>query len=278
MTDYKYWDLQQGQVIALGDEDSPPISTLVEAFQKQGLDAATDAIVLRGYLGRSDIVRRILKYLVKAQETTASKPETTAVGTVVEAGKYVANADLTPPGASVTWPAIGRDPTKAQLEALKNEEIADLEKGLTDVGAESGAIAEIIAAVKELEPKAREHIPWRLYLTPRLDTYVDFHRSSLLAYRRDARTERQDACTVWLRVFDPDTTLPIAYRVVRESMLGPSFAQWLDGAVVDDYVEQGGAVGTAWGDQSAVFGRKVGTGTGCAVFGRKSGTGTVCGE
>ena len=40
----------------------PPESSLVEAFEGQDVTAA-DAIVLRGYLGRSDIIRRTREYL-----------------------------------------------------------------------------------------------------------------------------------------------------------------------------------------------------------------------
>ena len=102
-------------------------------------------------------------------------------------------------------------------------------------GQDLAVIEFLISSLNRIEGIAQPHIPWRLYLTPRLDRYVDFHRSSLLAYRRESRAERQDACTVWLRMFEEGGRLPIPYRVVHETTLGPSFATWLGGQVVDDY-------------------------------------------
>jgi hypothetical protein len=251
--------LQRGEVIALKPGEDPPISTLVRAFQEQGVNAATDAIVLRGYLGRSDIIRRTLDYLEHAQ----GLGENLVLGAVEN---LAATVDQPPKEGD---PNLGMN---ARLDALQ----ARLVK---DKGAATTAIKSFIESIRAFAAAAPDEIPWRLYLTPRLDSYVDFHRRSLLAYRREAKAERYDACTVWLRIFEEGGSVPIPYRVVQETMLGPSFALWLDGAVVDDYVEQGGS-GSAWGDQSAVFGGgRYPTGKKCGVLGGgRYPTGARCGE
>jgi hypothetical protein len=149
---------------------------------------------------------------------------------------------------------------------------------LLEIARRNGDPEEEIDRIKEqvqnLAPAA-EHI-LRIYLTPRLDCYVDFHRTCLVGWRYEAKAERQDAITVWLRAYD-DGLVPIPYRVVQETRIGPSFDAYLGGDLIDDYLGQAGSVSTAWGDQSAAFGRKPGTGTVCGAFGRKPGTGTVCG-
>ena len=110
-------------------------------------------------------------------------------------------------------------------------------------------IEDLIDGLNGVRGPAHPHIPWRLYLTPRLDRYVDFHRSSLIAWRQEPKTERQDACTVWLRVFEQGAQVPIPYRLVSETTLVPSFATWINGQLVDDYADES-ASGGAWGDQT----------------------------
>ena len=64
------------------------------------------------------------------------------------------------------------------------------------------------------------------------------------------RPERQDTFTVWLRVFERAAQVPIPYRVVQETRIGPSFAAYLGGDLIDDYLGQPGSASSAWGDQS----------------------------
>ena len=84
-------------------------------------------------------------------------------------------------------------------------------------------------------------MPWRLYLTPRLDRYVDFHRSSLIAWRQEPKAERQDACTVWLRVVREGRAGSDPLPAGQETILVPSFATWIGGELVDDYLDQSAA-------------------------------------
>src|SRR5262245_51992855 len=55
-----------GTVQVLSGNEVPPTSTLVDAFTALG-ERAADAIVLRGYLGRSTIFQRALDYLERAR-------------------------------------------------------------------------------------------------------------------------------------------------------------------------------------------------------------------
>jgi hypothetical protein len=228
-----------GRVERPNPDEPPRISSLVRIFDGQA-DRASDAIVLRGYLGRSNLLERARAYLERA------KPH----------GSFKVNP--------------------ADLEKLKTA-VRDLPDGGE---LELNSLIEIIKIVGDL---AKSQIPWRLYLSPGLDSFVDFHFSDMLAYRHEPKTEHRDASTVWLRLYaDPSSgagQVPIPYRVVHESMLGPSFAQWVGGELIDDYLGQPGSVSTAWGDQSSVFGGRPGTGVKCGVFGGgRPGTGVRCGE
>lgn len=193
-------------------EGTPPISSLVRALDTEEL--LEEALVLRGYLGRSNIVERASQYLDRAKAAAPSKE-------------------------------------KKAIENLKNQ-------------------------LSSARDNAEKHVPWRLYLTPRLDTYVDFHETDLIAWRPEVKPDRKDAFTVWLRVFTGEQK-PIPYRLIHETRIGPTFGAYLGGELIDDYLDQSGSVSTAWADQSAAFARKPGTGTVCGLFERKPGTGTVCG-
>jgi hypothetical protein len=268
-----------GQVRTLSDGGPPPISTLVTAFQEQHQDAV-DAIVLRGYLGRSDILTRTREYLRRAKaaevrkagatavesvvseiESWKGKPPKQAAAAVVESlvtsvGEWAAGAGDAPGDRAATSPAAG--PAMSPADEIQR----------------------LIDALDAQEELAKRHTPWRLYLTPLLDRYVDFHLSSLLAYRSEPTRERYDMVTVWLRIFEEASQVTVPYRVVQVTNIGPSFAAYLGGDLIDDYLGPSGTGGSAWGDQSSVFGGgKPGTGTRCGVFfGGKPGTGTRCGE
>jgi hypothetical protein len=159
-------------------------SNLVTAFSGD-IGSAADAVVLRGYLGRSTIVERILEFLDIALRTGSPK---------------------------------------AEIEAVRTG---------------------VIALAKEAE----EHYPRRVYLTPRLDRYVDFHPSCCVCAEPETQPGREDAVTVWLRPLD-DHRIPIPYRLVQETKIGPSYAAYLGGQLVDDYLEQSGPTNTAWGEQA----------------------------
>lgn len=300
-----YWrDYQQGEVRALRPGQDPPISSLVAAFQGQDVNPA-DAIVLSGFLGRSDILKRVRDYLERAKRIAEAKASGAALSGLA-AGLAEPNAALNKirakadqehraeGAAAVRAEALDAGVSDATTDelvtyhletapqatvdeiaewlvdnaALDAEGARDLAARLTEERAARLAASNIagidglLAGLERVKETAEPHIPWRLYLTPSLDTWVDFHRSSLLAFRREARSERQDACTVWLKAFEEGRRDPIPYRVVHQSVLGPSFATYLGGEVLDDYLGQSSS-GGAWGDQ--VYG------------GGKPGTGITCG-
>jgi hypothetical protein len=220
--------------------NEPPTSSLVEALGTE--DYPADAIVLRGYLGRSDILQRAHDYLERAKNSAAAKKDKAAADERVAA--------------------------RGQSAATKEKD---------EAAAEERSIQGLIGDLDRLTPAAQPHVPWRIYLTPQLDAYLDFHLTDLIAYRREPRTERRDTCTVWLRAFTYEGK-PTLYRVIQESRIGPSFAAYLGGDLVDDYLGPGWA-SSAWGDQSTVFAGKPGTGVRCGVFGGgRPGTGTRCAE
>ncbi len=226
---------EPGTVWTLENNEPAPRSSLVRAFEDAD-ERPADAIVLRGYLGRSDFFKRTRDYLERAKNIEIAKARDT--------------------------------------QADRNLEICDDEPQTARIG----DVQSLIDHLDEVRGLADPHVPLRLYLTPSLDSYVDFHRSCVLALRREPRPERRDTFTVWLRVFDLGSQMPVPYRVVQETNIGPSFAAYLGGDLIDDYLGASGSSSSAWGDQSTVFGRKPGTGVQCAVFGRKPGTGVRCGE
>jgi hypothetical protein len=308
----EYWDdYKEGEVRALEPYEDPPTSSLVDAFRGKDVTAA-DSIVLRGYLGRSDILQRALAYLTRARQSAEAKlvdailgvwatadPKSTpqglmkealaartaalrpsadelaALATAAEAKAKAANVDETVCAHLATMIRAAQDAQAlancaryAKEEALKagcSEDAANDVAGPIEDAVTRLDIARTTKYIEDLEGAETEAlplIPWRLYLTPRLDTYVDFHRSDLIAYRREPKAERQDACTIWLRIFQGGGRDPIPYRVVHETVLGPSFATWLGGDMVDDYFGSGSS-GGAWGDQSAFGGGKPSTGIHC---------------
>ena len=104
----------------------------------------------------------------------------------------------------------------------------------------------------------------RLYLTPRLDRYVDFHRTCVLAWRHEANSARQDMVTVWLRRTTTGTR-PITYRAIEEAVIGAAPAAYLGGELLDDALSQ---------PTSAELGGGSGAG---ATVGNKYWTGAACG-
>ena len=308
-----------GQVWPLRLGDNPPVSTLWEAFR--GLDVtAADAIVLRGYLARSDRLQRAQEYVRRslhmvgtdagfaivpslaesiddrnpskqewatardrarkasaraaaraagltdgqAQKVEAARdarlgPEVARQVRDVEAAAVLLDG-VSPSLAAVVRGAADVIPAQARADMLEDslmrfpDRIADRERAKELASALSGAeraeLRQLETSLVAMEKLAKPHLPWRLYLTPRLDRYVDFHHSSLIAWRREPKSDRQDASTVWLRVFEKGAQVPILYRLVTETNLTPSFATWINGQFVDNYTE-GGSSDSAWGDQTS---------------------------
>lgn len=154
----------------------PPTSTLVRAFEDRDRHAG-DAIVLRGYLGRSDVLDEAIAFLEENKQANPAEQART---------------------------------TRSKCEKL---------------------------------------IPWRIYLTARLDRYVDFAWEDVLAWRPEGKDGR-DAYTVWLRRRTKDDDKPIRYVVVQKSNLGAGDFDYLGGELIDDYVGQPGSMSPVWDEQS----------------------------
>ncbi len=86
----------------------------------------------------------------------------------------------------------------------------------------------------------------RIYLTPRLDRYVEFERSCLVAWRVEANSLRQDMITVWLRRYD-DNDVKITYRAIEEAVIGAPPATYIGGELLDDALSESAAQSSAWG-------------------------------
>jgi hypothetical protein len=222
----------------------PPTSSLADAFFAQdGLLA--DAVVLRGYLGRSPILTRAHQYL------------TGALDAVQAAAKAAADAPALPE------PELLVPPDDAPYCEPENDFVAKAGRDRVAADEEIKAIQGLIAALDKVSATAQPHVPWRIYLTPTLNRYVDFHLSSMLAWRQEPRVDRKDTFTVWLRAFATDGK-PLPYRIVEETIIGPSYSTYLGGDLVDDFLDQSRSSSSAWGDQSGVYGGgRPGTGKTC---------------
>jgi hypothetical protein len=117
-------------------------------------------------------------------------------------------------------------------------------------------------AVKDLRELEDANLA-RIYLTPRLDRYVDFHRSCLLAWRYEANSLRQDMVTVWLKRYDNDN-VAITYRAIEEAVIGAAPAAYLGGELLDDALSQPTSQSSAWGSGAgATVGNKYWTAPAC---------------
>jgi hypothetical protein len=166
------------------DKNDPPAkqpssSSLVVAFEPHER-RASDALVLRGYLGRSDVFAKVLTFVEEELRDT--------------------------PGL------------RSKLEALVPR--------------------------KKLEAA----LPWRIYLSPRLDSYVDFFWRQVLAWRPERQSDRRDdGYTVWLRIRD-ENEVPYVYRVYETAVLGSPGA-YVGGALVEDYMSRPDSANVVWAEQ-----------------------------
>jgi hypothetical protein len=205
-----------GRVEVPNRASPPQISSLVQALENRD-ERASETFVVRGYLGRSNLLERINEYLHRAEE---------------------AKTDVMNP----------KDAIRALCALLPDNDDEPLADEIADVNV-------VIGVVSALGGLAADHVPWRIYLTPRLDRYIDFHFDQMLAYRQEPKAESKDACTVWLRLYEPGRgDKPIPYRVVKVTNLVPSYAGYLGGDLVDDYLDQPGSQSSAWGTQAGLYG------------------------
>ena len=178
-----------------GKDDPLPVSSLPDTFGEL-IGRAAEAVVLRGYAGKTTNVDRALEFMEIAERN----------------GQDVAEKD---------------EQAVKKLRKLEEDSLA------------------------------------RLYLTPRLDRYVDFHRSCVLAWRHEANSARQDMITVWLRRYD-DGNVAITYRAIEEAVIGAAPAAYLGGELLDDALSQPTSQSSAWGSGAgATVGNKYWTAPAC---------------
>jgi hypothetical protein len=148
----------------------PDLSTTVTVLGAGGIPA--DAIALRGYLGRSDIVDRLLSLLKPA----------------LSAADYSVISNVISPGSTL-----------------------------------------------------RDVIPWRIYLSPMLDRYVDFKWEDVLGWQKETEPDRDDAVTVWLRS-------SVRYMVVE---IAPVVAAtgYVRGDLIEDYMKRSESQNVVWSEQ-----------------------------
>ena len=82
----------------------------------------------------------------------------------------------------------------------------------------------------------------RIYLTPRLDRYVDFHRNCLShgGTRRGGPAGHGHGLAPALR---QQSTSPSPIVAIDETMIGASSSTYLGGDLLDDYLGQAGIAG-----------------------------------
>ena len=169
----------------------------------------SDAIVIRGYLGQSDLLQRALALLKKL-------------------GKAPVVININD----------GAVPAKNEVKAV------------------AAAFAKLFKGLHRLD------VPWRIYLSPRLDSYVEFRWADVVAYQREDEADRDSAYTVWLR----QRPARNPYRVVTTRPLS-SATGYVRGALVEDYMQReqaGGSAGSVWDEQSYLNLRPP-TKTGCSL-------------
>jgi hypothetical protein len=181
--------------VRLGKDDPLPESTLVARFGDR-IGRAAEAVVLRGYAGKTTNVDRALEFM--------------------------------------------------EVAARNHQPVAKKDE-------------DAVEALRQLEEDSLA----RLYLTPRLDRYVDFHRTCVLAWRHEANSARQDMITVWLRRYD-DENVVITYRAIEEAVIGAPPAAYLGGELLDDALSQPTSESSAWGSGAgATVGNKYWTAPAC---------------
>jgi hypothetical protein len=179
------------------DADAYPTSSLVRAFGREA-DRAVEAIVLRGYAGKTTVIDQAIEFVRIA----------------------------------------GRN-------GLADDDVARRER-----------------QVGRLRNLAERNL-LRIYLSPRLDRYVDFDRSCLMAWRHEANSLRQDMVTVWLKRYD-EKSVPIVYRAIDEAVIGGAASAYLGGDLLDDWLVQAPTQSSARGDQAGGnLGNKPWTVRGC---------------
>jgi hypothetical protein len=93
--------------------------------------------------------------------------------------------------------------------------------------------------------------PGRIYLTGRLDCWIEIDdcARSVVRVFPETSVDRRDASTIWLRARDPNTHLPIRYRVVSVRVLDQEDG-WVSGRLVEDYLTKAESNNVVWDEQA----------------------------
>jgi len=185
-------------------DNLPPSSPLANF-----VTAPSDAIVVRGYLGRPDLGSAV--ELLKNALSDSAWLHTKVVNNLKGA---VAGVELTP---------------KTLSDAL--EKLAPPKDG------------KLVQDIKKLP----DTVPWRVYLSPGLDRYIEFDYKNCLGWRHYDPDVDGDAYLVWLRGRD-ENGQPIQYYVVDQSPLKSGTA-YVTGALFDDYLSGPQSRNNAWNEQ-----------------------------
>ena len=89
-------------------------------------------------------------------------------------------------------------------------------------------------------------LPWRIYLSPDLDCYIEFLETDVIAHQLEDEADREDSYTVWLKPrasSDP-------YRLVDMQPLTAA-NRYIRGDLVEDYMQQAGPGSGVWDEQDA---------------------------
>jgi hypothetical protein len=92
--------------------------------------------------------------------------------------------------------------------------------------------------------------PWRIYLSARLDTWIEVEDwgRDVLRCVAETNTDRTDAYTVWLRSRDPDRCCAICYRIVTVSEICKDDG-FVAGRLVQDYMSRDESSNVVWDEQ-----------------------------
>lgn len=96
---------------------------------------------------------------------------------------------------------------------------------------------------------APANAPWRIYLSARLDCWIEIDDwgASVLRADRETDTDRRDSWIVWLRRRNADGN-QAHYRVVTTDWLGDDDG-FLSGRLVEDYMTRGASNNVVWDEQ-----------------------------
>lgn len=105
--------------------------------------------------------------------------------------------------------------------------------------------------IQNLAANAGARSPWRIYLTPRGDCWMEVPDWGRCVARvlPETSTDRVDAYTVWLRTRNSATAEPERYRVVTTEGIDSDGDRFVSGRLIEDYMSRRAAGNVAWDEQ-----------------------------